>query len=381
MRSLHRFTIPLVGLVLAACTAAPVYAQSQDSLISLVRSRLDTVTAAATAVQAIIPAPSTLSLTKAQDSLAAIIRTNIAGILADAAAVRAMLPTTSTTTTPPVQTSPPPSTPPSTTTTTPPPSSSSYTTVRADSFAQYKSTAAFLGVVSTSVGGTASPSTAIYNDGGYASLAAIDNTVLYHGHATLKYNQPAGSANTPELWVNFTPTLTHLWFRAKIRFGPGFTTTGTSGSGVANAYKLLGWAFSNYDGSGRIEITNTNQYQAYWNAQSKSGGKLVGGGVFGQGGAITAEWSDGKWYDYIIDADFSKSPAVARLWIAPDGQTPILRATSSGTMQGGAALPLLSGVMLGLNFNQVRAASQTQALWYGQWEVVDGSKYPHPFGL
>jgi len=37
--------------------------------------------------------------------------------------------------------------------------------------------------------------------------------------------------------------------------------------------------------------------------------------------------------------------------------------------------------MLGLNFNSPRAVGQNQALWYGQWEVVDGSQYSNPFNL
>ena len=50
-------------------------------------------------------------------------------------------------------------------------------------------------------------------------------------------------------------------------------------------------------------------------------------------------------------------------------------------MRDNSALPGLNSVMLGLNFNQVRAIGQNQAVWYGQWEVVDGSVYTDPFGV
>ena len=248
-----------------------------------------------------------------------------------------------------------------------------------DDFTEYSSTQALLARISTNVGGTASPTTALYNDGGNASLASIDNTVTYNGHPTMKYTQPGGVSTTPELWVDFAARK-HIWFRTKIRFNQGFTTTGTL-SNSANAYKLLGFAFDTYDGSGRLEITNTNQYQLYWNAQSKSTGALVGGGVFGLGGNITTEWSDGGWYDYILEVDFSQSSGIARIWMAPDGQTPVLRATSNGTMQSGLPLPSLTGIMLGMNFNQVRASTQSQAVWWGQWEVIDGTQHPNPFGV
>ena len=94
-----------------------------------------------------------------------------------------------------------------------------------------------------------------------------------------------------------------------------------------------------------------------------------------------SQWSDGGWYDYIIECDFSQGTSgVSRAWIAKDGQTPVLRATSSGSI-GGRALPGLRYVALGLNFNQTRAAGQDQALWYGQWEVIDGVAHPDPFNL
>ena len=248
-----------------------------------------------------------------------------------------------------------------------------------DDYSQYGNTVDLLANVSVNVGGTGSTQTALYNDGGNAQLVTLDKSVTYNGHATMKYSQPGGTAETPELWVDFPHTMTHIWLRTKIRFSPGFTTNGTLSSS-ANAYKLLGFGFSNYDGSGRLEITNTNQYQIYWNAQSKSGGALVGGGNFGQAGDVTTEWSDGGWYEYILEVDFSQSTTgVTRIWMARDGQTPVLKATSSSTMHGGLAMPAINGIMLGMNFNQTRAAFQSQALWWGEWEVVDGTQYSNPF--
>ncbi|HXC24640.1 MAG TPA: Ig-like domain-containing protein [Gemmatimonadaceae bacterium] len=249
-----------------------------------------------------------------------------------------------------------------------------------DDFSGYANTAALLNRITPNIGGTAT-GVALYSDGANANLAAIDNTVLYNGHPTMKYNQPGGMANSPELWVGLGKTYSHIWFRAKIRFSAGFTTTGTL-TNSANAYKLLGWGWNNYYGSGRLEISNTTQYQLYWTALAMSNSATVGGGTTGIASNITTEWSDGGWYDYIIEVDYSQGPTgVARVWMAKDGQTPVLRTTSSGTMQGGAPLPTLNQIMLGMNFNQTRAAGQTQALWYGQWEVVDGSQYSNPFGV
>ena len=214
------------------------------------------------------------------------------------------------------------------------------------------------------------------------SWASIDTTVRYNDHQTMKYSQPAGTDSTPQLWAGFPngKTLRVIWLRAKIRFSPGFTTTGTL-TNSANAYEFLGWTWNTDDGSGRVEITNTNQYDFYWNIQAKNTGTLIGGGVHANGGTIASEWSAGAWYDYIVECDFSKTTGVARLWIAIDGQAPTLRATSTSTMQNGSALPDLTGVNIGMNFNQTRTASQAQAVWIGQWEVVDGTAHPDPWKL
>ncbi|HXC25267.1 MAG TPA: hypothetical protein VNU46_05075 [Gemmatimonadaceae bacterium] len=378
MRFLNRYLLTITVFTLAACTASPIFAQSQNSLIALVRMKLDSVTASATAIQAVLPASTTTSLTPAQDSVLALVRTDLNAITTGAAAIRAMLPMPSIVTTPTPSPTPTPASTP-----VPTPTSSAYTSVVGDNFTGYKNTAALLANITNGAGGTGTSQTALYNDGANATLASIDTTVKYAGHQTLKYTQPGGVANTPELWVNFKNgnTLSILWYRVKLRFSPGWTDTGTL-TNSANAYKLLGFGWDTYDGSSRLEITNTSQYQIGWTTQAKDGSGVNGGGdpitVLGN---ITTEWTDGAWNDYIIRADFSKSPATIAVWMAKDGQTPVLKGTYSGTMKPGLPLPHLTGVMLGLNFNQVRAAGQTQALWYGQWEVIDGSKYTNPFQL
>lgn len=194
----------------------------------------------------------------------------------------------------------------------------------------------------------------------------------------MKYLQPGGVGGSPELGVLFrSHPLSHLWYRAKVRFSPGFTTTGTL-TNSANAYKLLSWGWQGC-GSGRVEITNTDQYDVYENVQNCTTGALTGAGGHASGGRISGEWTTGGWYDYIVEVDHSSgSNGVIRFWLAPDGQTPVLRAT---VPQPAGSLPAITSISVGLNFNQVRAASQSQALWWGQWEVVDGSQFPNPFNV
>jgi len=248
-----------------------------------------------------------------------------------------------------------------------------------DDFSEYSSTAAFLQQVSVNVGGTGNYLTAMYHDGRNAQLASIDPTVLYNGHATLKYTQPGGTGATPELWVTLPSSIKTMWLRAKIRFSPGYTTTGTL-TNSSNAYKLLGWQLAGVNGSGRLEITNTTQYDLYWSAATYSGATAVPNTDAGGGPSVATEWQDGGWYDYIIEYTVtSATTGVARAWITRDGQTPRLVMTRNRTAASGYTMPSANGVSLGMNFNQVRTATQNQALWYGQWEVVDGGAHPDPF--
>ena len=233
-------------------------------------------------------------------------------------------------------------------------------------------------ITSNDPGGTGPTVGSFYGDGINASLASIDNSVLYNGHPTLKLSQPGGVANTPWLGVALPSPTAHIWYRAKIRFSPGWTTTGTL-SNSANAYKVLSWGWSGVDGSGRLEITNTNEYELYENVQS--GPSLVGGGGYLKAGTVSTEWTDGAWYDYIIEVDHSVNPGVIRLWRSKDGSAPVYQGQMAETMNSGSPMPPLTGISVGLNFNQTRAPSQNQAVWWGQWEVVDGTQHPNPFGL
>jgi hypothetical protein len=251
-----------------------------------------------------------------------------------------------------------------------------------DDFTAYSGTSALQNNISTVAGGQGSWDGSVYKDGRNGSMAEIDKTVLYNGHQTLKYNQPGGTAATPELWA-YLPNnhmLKKMWLRIKVRFSPGFTTYGIT-PGQSNAYKLFGWAWDGADGSARIEFTNTNQYVFTWGVTSSSN-TMVGPAVeTNDGPHVNSEWTDGKWYDYIIYYEQTSATTVRqRWWLAPDGQTPVLKGDISGSMQKGN-VPLLNRVMFGLNFNSERPASESQAIWYGQWEVVDGSQYSDPFGI
>jgi hypothetical protein len=213
----------------------------------------------------------------------------------------------------------------------------------------------------------------------HPKLFEIDDSVRYNGHRTLKYNQPPNNDLSPQLEVSLPRTLTAAWIRAKIRWSPGYTTTGTLQKS-ANAYKVIGWGWEGFDGRGTLEVTNTNEYQLNWQVRATTG-QEVGPFAWATAGLARKEWVDGAWYDYIIHYRMiGNGRTLTQVWMAQDGTPPVLRATVNGSIGlGTTSMPLLSRVVFGMNFNQQRRANQSQAIWYGEWEVVDGSVYADPF--
>lgn len=253
-----------------------------------------------------------------------------------------------------------------------------------DDFVAYANTAALQARIATIAGGTGTGSV-LYDDGAHGDLAFIDQTITYNGHQTCGYGFPGNNAIQPELWPLFTPR-NNIWYRSMIRFVPGFTTAGNgSGASGANAYKLLGWTINTglYDGSGRIEITNTTQYVCYWGASNKTtGATVINTDTSGKSpGNITTEWTDGAWYSYIFNYYVSGTTSFCNVYLGRNAETPTLRSQGSAPNLDGLAAPPAGGVCCGLNYNRVRSGSQAFQINYGFWEVCDGTLYPNPYGV
>lgn len=253
-------------------------------------------------------------------------------------------------------------------------------TISGDDFTSYLNTAALQQQISKNAGGTNNSLTAFYGDGHNGQWASIDKSVLYDGHQTLRYDQPAGTEKTPALWHYLKKGIEYrnVWFRAFIRFSAGFSTRGITPR-EANAYKLLGLGWVGDAGRATLEITNTDEYQENWNSIGNDKIKRSGPIVFAKGPRITTEWTDQRWYQYLIHYEQTSNTAIRqRWWMAPDGEAPVFRGEVQGKMTLGV-VPSVGRVMLGLNFNSAR--TKAQSLWYGRWDVVDGSKYANPFGV
>ncbi len=288
-----------------------------------------------------------------------------------------------TTSLPPVAT-PPATAPPSTTPSVPSSSVGPGLSGKAflwDDYRNYRSTSDLQRMISSNLGGLGDPHTSLYSDGVNGGMAELDQAVLYNGHPTVKYNQPGGSSTTPQLVVGFPQPLRRFWFRAKIRFSPGYTTDGVTPN-YGKGYKLFGWGWHGNYGRGSIELGNIREYYIVWGVTPANSNTAYGSAPDATASRLAStEWQDGNWYDYIVLYEQTSPTTVReRWWLAPDGGQPALQGDNVGQMTTGQ-VPAADRFLLGMNFNQQRAQNQNQALWYGQWELVDGEQNTNPFGL
>ena len=199
------------------------------------------------------------------------------------------------------------------------------------------------------------------------ALMSLDTAVRYDGHPTARSDMPAFESGLGMLAVP-VPRLKNVWLRVVLRFSPGFTTAGRLTS-TANSLKLIGWGWAGDDGRGDLEITNTTEYQLHWNVP---GAPFVSVNA----GVVDEEWSDGKWRVFVIHYQATSGTTTrTRAWIGLPGGKLTLRATANGV---GHALGVREFAWP-FYFNQSRRLKQ--AIWTGEWTLVDGSANANPFGV
>lgn len=190
----------------------------------------------------------------------------------------------------------------------------------------------------------------------------------------------------PQLKKRFAP-IDDMWYRWRMRFEPGWTTEGPDPRGHANSYKIAFWTWPANDGRGQLEISNTTQY-------------ITGVGVMKDGtytqyqqrllpgsapdfGDITSEWTDGEWWEYVVHyrktSPISAENAYWRRRLTNRGAVAPGEWIYHGFAISGAPVPPVSAVQLGANKNKNNP--RTMYIYWGPWEVVDGSKLGNPFGV
>ncbi|HET7585738.1 MAG TPA: Ig-like domain-containing protein [Gemmatimonadaceae bacterium] len=211
-------------------------------------------------------------------------------------------------------------------------------------------------------------------------LLHLDRSVQWNGHATMRYDQPGGTSASPQVHRSLPHSLRDLWFRGSYRFSPGWSTKGSRPpSETAEAYKwfAIGWAGG---ASQRLDVVFTNTDDIYMSAGLAEHGKTL----FAQKAQVTSDASfmwDGGWYTLVVHAIAQGSTVTMEMWLQDQSGRVRLHETVSGTTSNGRPVPAMNRVALGMNFNDTRYPGQSQSLWLGEWEVVDGARHPNPFGV
>jgi hypothetical protein len=218
-----------------------------------------------------------------------------------------------------------------------------------------------------------------------AAAISVDTSsrALYNGFSSLRYDfNPTTSRDTGPSVAFPLDSVDYLWTKKRVKFVPGFSTAGNAEEGNAQAYKLHEYYYEegSYYGSGRLEITNTTQYDSYFSVLKTPDDTQVA--YANQNDPqIVDEWDDDEWYDYVclILKSADGKTRYASWWLSKDGETPVLMSSINATMTDGGEAPSLRSWIEGANFNQTRSA--TVSLNRGPTDGYDASVYRNPYGV
>jgi hypothetical protein len=208
--------------------------------------------------------------------------------------------------------------------------------------------------------------------------------------ARIAFPQNSGApGSSPRIGADLPQPLGKMWLRWRMKFEPGWTTVGPDPEGAANSYKLAFWMWKDANGRGELQYSNTGDYLTGTGVQDPETDQylpyveeILPGSApnFGQ---VDTEWNDGQWYEFVVYYE-KTGPTTARqhYWrrrLTTGGCLGVRSWTYHGYSMSGYPTPLVRSVQLGVNKNKNNPT--TMHLYWGPWEVVDGSKYPNPFGV
>ncbi|HEU0051569.1 MAG TPA: hypothetical protein VFQ39_00285, partial [Longimicrobium sp.] len=206
----------------------------------------------------------------------------------------------------------------------------------------------------------------------------------------ITFPQNSGSSgSSPRIAKDLPAPLDRMWYRWRMKFAPGWTSAGPDPAGWANSYKIAFWTWKNYYGRGELEYSNTTQYITGTGVQEPSTGQYLNytetllAGSAADFGNASAEWTDGEWYEFVVYYEKTgATTANQHYWrrrLTTGGQVASNPWLYHGYRMSGSTTPQVAHVELGINRNKNNPA--TMYLYWGPWEVVDGSQYPNPFGM
>ena len=200
-----------------------------------------------------------------------------------------------------------------------------------------------------------------------------------------KDTSTTANAGWTPLSVRVLPApIDQAWYRFRVRCSPGWTTVGPYPSGAANSYKLAFILWQGYSERAEIEFSNTNQYIIGFSFQgvSCSSSLMTGSMSFGN---ASAEWTNGDWWEFIMYYQKTGATSARHRWWRRQLTSGATLQNNSFTFRGeevtscSSATPQARAINLGANKNKTTPADQY--IYWGPWEVVDGSAYPNPWGV
>lgn len=193
--------------------------------------------------------------------------------------------------------------------------------------------------------------------------------------------------SSPRLTKDLPAPLDVMWYRFRMKYAPGWTDAGPDPAGSANSYKIAFWTWSGFNGRGELQLTNTQDYgtgigvavgETYQNYSEKL--MPSSDPDFGQ---ITTEWTDGEWWEFVIHYHRTGTQtahyAYWRRRLTTGGKIAPGAWKFHGIEVAGANTPRVTNVELGCNKNKNNP--MTMYIYWGPWEVVDGTRTSNPFGV
>lgn len=209
----------------------------------------------------------------------------------------------------------------------------------------------------------------------------LETTVTYQGKKTMRFTQSSSFGETPQIGSAFGNPLSPdeydgIWWRSKVRFSSGWTTSG-SGPGAAS-YKWLALGLTGPDSSRGMIIHQMSDWAPELMIDDSS---IDGGPLIGRPGGLHPETSDNNWYDVIVFAKrYSDTRGRLRMWFAIDGTTPVEQFDLDDNPNPSVAMGRFFGFSFGRNFNKFPPSSP-QYIYWGPAAFYDESVYSNPFGL
>jgi hypothetical protein len=195
---------------------------------------------------------------------------------------------------------------------------------------------------------------------------------------------PGAGGVSPSHSTSFTP-MDKAWVRLRMRLSPGWTDAGPEPAGHGNAYKI---AFILWQGDfERFNLgTISNGYSfgvSYGNVTMSQ--TQMSGATNWHGSALTDERTGAEWWEYVLYHErLSSTTGRWRIWkrqLTQNMQLADLPFIFDGydMVASSGTIPQARQLVLGANKN--KCTPTTQYIYWGPYEVVDGSVYGNPFGL